>query len=324
MTFCRFVTAVEIDTNRIKQVLKENWLGSNYSKCIWSNQQEVANQMKEKIMQQFMTGQPPKKIMQEMLRSGGLVETDIYKYNRLLRTETSYVVNRADLEVSKKLGIEKRKFVATLDSRTSSKCREQHNKIVYIEDTVIGVNTPPLHPFCRSIMVDYIPGLSDDREWDGGFQDFTDDFEKSKDYLKSLPNTLNPKTHTLERKVLESYFLDKYKVTSLPVEVEPLNENKDIYLTKSSISYILMRRNHQKALDYVDKIKEIIGNFDIIYENDKSIGGYVFYKKFDKDVAEVVVIENKEGHLIPHLLVFKENRFIKSVSDKKALIRKKS
>lgn len=97
---------------------------------------------------------------------GGLVETDIYKYNHLLRTETSYVVNRADLEVAKNFGIEKRKFVATLDSRTSSKCREQHNKIVYIKDTVIGVNTPPLHPFCRSIMVDYIPGLSDDREWE--------------------------------------------------------------------------------------------------------------------------------------------------------------
>lgn len=92
--------------------------------------------------------------MQEMLHQGGLVETDIYKYNHLLRTETSYVVNRADLEVAKNLGIEKRKFVATLDSRTSSKCREQHNKIVYIKDTVIGVNTPPLHPFCRSIMVD--------------------------------------------------------------------------------------------------------------------------------------------------------------------------
>lgn len=82
-----------------------------------------------------------------------------------MRTETSYIVNKTELEDAKRLGITKRKFVATMDSRTSKVCSKHNGMIVPINECVIGKTVPPLHPFCRSFMIDYIPGLSDENEW---------------------------------------------------------------------------------------------------------------------------------------------------------------
>ncbi|MDO5085258.1 MAG: minor capsid protein [Erysipelotrichaceae bacterium] len=94
-----------------------------------------------------------------------LTQMGKYATYRLLRTEAIYIVNMDDLEAAKRLGVTKRKFIATLDSRTSILCRKHNNQIVAIEDTKIGINTLPLHPFCRSVMIDYIPVLSDEKEW---------------------------------------------------------------------------------------------------------------------------------------------------------------
>lgn len=238
-----------------------------------------------------------------MLHSGGLVETGIYKYNRLLRTETSYIVNRADLEVAKNLGIEKRKFVATLDSRTSSKCREQHNKIVYIKDTVLGVNTPLLHPFCRSIMVDYIPILSDDREWDGDFQDFTDDFGKAKQFLKMIPKKISPKGYPIERIELEKYFKNRYFITELPKNIFGLDSSERVYITKSAVSYISLEHNNQKTLDYIEYLKEVIDERKEVYFDYKKNNRYLFYKRYQNYELEIAIEKDTKGNMVIHFLV---------------------
>lgn len=51
------------------------------------------------------------------------------------------------------------RFVATLDSRTSEKCRDHDGKICSIDDADIGENVPPLHPHCRSIIVGSLGGV---------------------------------------------------------------------------------------------------------------------------------------------------------------------
>lgn len=41
-------------------------------------------------------------------------------------------------------------FIATLDKRTSSTCRQHDNNIYSVADAEVGTNVPPLHPRCRS------------------------------------------------------------------------------------------------------------------------------------------------------------------------------
>jgi SPP1 gp7 family putative phage head morphogenesis protein len=59
-----------------------------------------------------------------------------YAANRLLRTETNYVVNMAQAKAYKKASIEKYRFVAVLDVRTSEVCREKDGKEYYLKDKI--------------------------------------------------------------------------------------------------------------------------------------------------------------------------------------------
>ncbi|TDT45988.1 SPP1 gp7 family putative phage head morphogenesis protein [Fonticella tunisiensis] len=73
---------------------------------------------------------------------------------RLIRTETTYVANMAELAAYKEAGVEKLMFLATLDSRTSDICRSNDGNIVLVEKAVPGENIPPLHPNCRSTTIE--------------------------------------------------------------------------------------------------------------------------------------------------------------------------
>ncbi len=73
--------------------------------------------------------------------------------SRLVRTEVNYFSNQGTLEGLKAAGFTKYRFIATLDLRTSEICRKLDLKVFNIDEAEIGVNLPPLHPFCRSVIV---------------------------------------------------------------------------------------------------------------------------------------------------------------------------
>ncbi|MFM1514293.1 phage minor head protein [Helcococcus ovis] len=74
------------------------------------------------------------------------------------------MVNTAELDDSKRCGILAKKFEATLDKRTSKVCRDHDQRIIPIDKIKIGVNAPPLHPYCRSHLSDMLEGLDYDSE----------------------------------------------------------------------------------------------------------------------------------------------------------------
>lgn len=75
------------------------------------------------------------------------------KARRLVRTESSYIHNEAHFQAYKDYGIEEYRFVATLDLRTSQICRERDGSVYRVNDKKIGVNAPPMHPWCRSTTI---------------------------------------------------------------------------------------------------------------------------------------------------------------------------
>lgn len=139
----------------LNEVLNHNWTGSNFSKRVWHNQDVLAKSLESNLLQSFASGKSNKQIADELEYHTNLGR---YAANRLIRTETSYMVNSADLESSKQRGIKAKKFQANLDKRTSKICREHNQKVILIDDIKIGVNAPPLHPFCRSFLSDVLEG----------------------------------------------------------------------------------------------------------------------------------------------------------------------
>lgn len=144
----------------IEEILKNNWSGKHYSERVWGNSEVLAAKLEEVITSGLMSGKSSKNMAVEL--------ADLSQYGkmaaeRLVRTETTYVTNMAELESYKEIGIGRYIFVATLDLRTSKQCRNMDGTIINIEKGVPGENLPPLHPWCRSTTRAYLEGMKRER-----------------------------------------------------------------------------------------------------------------------------------------------------------------
>lgn len=139
-----------IDEGALETILKKKWSGQNYSERVWNNTQKVADAIKEELMIGALTGKTEKEmtdLINEQFLSGR------NNARRLVRTESSYIHNEAHFQAYKDYGIEEYRFVATLDLRTSQICRERDGSVYRVNDKKIGVNAPPMHPWCRSTTI---------------------------------------------------------------------------------------------------------------------------------------------------------------------------
>ena len=137
----------EIPTRQIEEILKNNWSGKHFSKRIWKNTDKLASELEHTLTKGFMTGASIQKMSKEIVDK---MEIGEYAATRLIRTETTYVANMAELEAYKEAGVERIMFLATLDLRTSDICKKHDKKIIPLEKAAPGENIPPLHANCRS------------------------------------------------------------------------------------------------------------------------------------------------------------------------------
>lgn len=146
-------------THVIKNIVEHPWSGTHFSERIWRNTDVLAQNLNEVITAGFMSGASTKKMRDQIAER---MDVGMHAANRLMRTETTYVANRAEMESYKDAELEQYKFIATLDSRTSPQCRSHDGKVYNVEDATPGKNMPPLHPYCRSTTIAYF----DDAELD--------------------------------------------------------------------------------------------------------------------------------------------------------------
>lgn len=144
---------VEMPTETIQEILKNNWSGKHYSKRVWHNTDVLAKQLEEVITSGLMSGKSSRRMAQELRE---LTDYGKFACERLIRTETTYITNAAEIESYKECGIDRYIFIATLDLRTSSTCREHDREVYEVEKAEAGVNLPPLHPHCRSTTRAYL------------------------------------------------------------------------------------------------------------------------------------------------------------------------
>lgn len=136
--------------SRVREILKQNWSGKLLSERIWGNTNEINTVLKRELLTGFMTGRSYAKTaisIQEQMEIGA------YEARRLVRTESTYIANSAEMESYKNSGIDKYRFIATLDIKTSEICASLDNKTFDVEDATPGTNMPPMHPWCRSTTI---------------------------------------------------------------------------------------------------------------------------------------------------------------------------
>lgn len=157
-----------VPTRLIDKIINENWSGENYSKRIWSNTNKLAGNLRQVLTEAAMTGESIQKTSRKLSEA---FATTNYNSRRLIRTETTYATNQAELLAYDELDIERYEFVATLDTRTSPICQKQDGKIYDVKDAKAGTNLPAMHPNCRSTTIPYfedgMPTMRAARDADG-------------------------------------------------------------------------------------------------------------------------------------------------------------
>lgn len=149
-----------IDDAAIKKAMSLKWYGKNYSERIWVNTDRLAEKLKEELMVNFITGRTNREAAESVQFE---FAKGMQNARRLVRTESCYLANQMEMQSYEECEIEKYRFVATLDLRTSDICRELDGKVFLVSEQQPGKNCPPMHPYCRSTTVCDIGG----QNWQG-------------------------------------------------------------------------------------------------------------------------------------------------------------
>lgn len=139
-----------ISEQGINEIISNNWIGESYSTRIWGNTQTLSELIKNELFVGMMTGKSYHDMSATIMDKMGV---GAMKARRLVRTESCYAANQAEIESYKECGIKKYRFVATLDLRTSEICACLDNKVFLVSKKRVAINCPPMHPNCRSTTV---------------------------------------------------------------------------------------------------------------------------------------------------------------------------
>lgn len=142
----------ELSTKYVRNILDNDWQGSNYSKRIWNDTELLAKRLEELFTVEAMTGMSEREMIKSISKE---FETSINVSRRLIRTESNYMANQAKLKSWQEHGVEEYVIVATLDFRTSETCQHQDGKRYKVVDAVVSLNFPPFHPWCRTVVRAY-------------------------------------------------------------------------------------------------------------------------------------------------------------------------
>ena len=147
-----------IPESRVKAILSTNWSGQMFSQRVWDNTNALADGLKHDMLVGIMAGKSEQHMADDIMSRCGV---GAFEARRLVRTETTFVANMAELYGYKELDIDEYEFSACLDSRTSDLCRELDGKVFKRNSAQAGVNLPPMHPFCRSTTLPVLPSEED-------------------------------------------------------------------------------------------------------------------------------------------------------------------
>lgn len=142
-----------VSAKTIDKAVNSHWSGKNYSERIWGNTQALAQDLKEELLINLVTGRTNREAAEIISNKFGQGASDA---RRLVRTESNYVSTEMNFKAYEECGIEEYQYLATLDLKTSKICRGLDGKIYLVKEKQIGKNCPPMHPWCRSTTISVV------------------------------------------------------------------------------------------------------------------------------------------------------------------------
>ena len=139
---------IPLNDKRIEQLINRKWLNhQNFKDRIWVNKGALQAYFDNDFIASLASGKSYQSIIKEMAKR---FEVEEFKAKRLVHTEMANVQNQIHFEVIKDAGFSGYQISATIDSKTSSICREKNGKTYFIDEYEPFNTAPPFHPHCRS------------------------------------------------------------------------------------------------------------------------------------------------------------------------------
>lgn len=156
-------TLKPVEQDVLDNIINTKIDGKTYSNRIWNNKNKVAKMLKKEI-NDFLNGKTDINTISKNIKNRFDVNYNIS--NRLVRTEIAKTQCEANEVWAKEHNIKKQLFCATLDKRTSKICQSLDGKIYDFDDE--DKKIPPLHPNCRSCLIDIVDGWKPKTRIDNG------------------------------------------------------------------------------------------------------------------------------------------------------------
>ena len=152
----KYGSSLYVDENIMKKAINSVWCqdGQHWSGRIWKNKELLQEKVKKGMVDCVARGVSKNELINELSKQFNKdTKTGLYEASRIVRTELNYIQNQSTYDKYIQAGIEKYKFLAEVDNRTSDVCKEHNGKIYKLSEASVGENYPPLHPNCRSTVL---------------------------------------------------------------------------------------------------------------------------------------------------------------------------
>lgn len=158
------VPPTQLDKRQIDRVLSKPWApdGSNFSARIWGDRTKLVAELETSLEQHIIRGEQLPTVIKDFSEKMGV---SMRTAERLIRTEAAYFSGQSRLDGYRESGVDRYKYVATMDHRTSEKCQGMNGKVISVSEAKAGTNYPPLHAYCRSTTIPFF-GEEDSEEED--------------------------------------------------------------------------------------------------------------------------------------------------------------
>lgn len=178
----------------LRRLMNRPWSGANFSERIWGNSEALGKVLKQEIIQSFIQGISVKDLSNRIEKR---FIADRKNTERLVRTELNYALNETTKLSYEEAEIEEYEYLAEIDSRTSDICRKLNGQKFKIKNAKVGINYPPMHPWCRSTTVPVID-----------YENFGK-IKYSDEEVRALNNYISPASIALNEKLRNGDYLTK-------------------------------------------------------------------------------------------------------------------
>ena len=136
----------KINDKLVKQIIEYPWSTKKFSKDIWDNTEKLTETLRKELASGLIDGSSLQKIVKrvdEVLGKGKFLT------ERVVRSESKYFTQQANLLAYKKMGVTEYMYKGA----GCDKCAPLNGRTWKLEEAVVQVNFPPMHPFCKCIVI---------------------------------------------------------------------------------------------------------------------------------------------------------------------------